>query len=241
MESFTTSSISSRDHSPVTARRVLRWVVPALVIVAAGIALTVALPRLRSLAGRRNGDSAADGALEERVAALEARLRRSESAAASPTLGVSHTVVPTATEPPLQEGEQLPRSTRVPQKGRSADEDVVQNEYFDSLDVRLATEAPDPAWSAVTVEKLRAAVHELRPQMSLGAAQCGRSMCRVEATVTDPREAAPVLERFLVAAGPLLPEAIVRDVGEPARRIVYFGRRVGEFPPMEVPPEALGQ
>jgi hypothetical protein len=111
-------------------------------------------------------------------------------------------------------------------------EAALQLVYFGELDARLAAEGRDAVWSAATEERLRTSAHELRPRISLAGAQCGQTLCRAEIAVADLREEAAALDKFISTSTALLPEAVVRDGEQPGGHIVYFARRVGDFPPM---------
>jgi hypothetical protein len=177
-------------------------------------------------------------ALEARVAFLEAHLRRPMGATLQP-----QSAEQAAPAPELSAGETAaaPAAAKLPPPrfgaAAAVDEVALQRAYFGELDARLAAEVRDPAWAAPTEELLRGTSRELRPRISVEAAQCGRSMCRVE-TASDPQEEGPALDRFITATVSLLPEVVVRDGDLPGRRVVYFARKVGEFPAMV--PEAEG-
>jgi hypothetical protein len=115
------------------------------------------------------------------------------------------------------------------------DETALQREYFGDLDVRLGSETRDPLWAAATEERLRSSVRDLRPRITVDNAQCGQTMCRVEATVPDPHEEVAAMDKFLSTSLALFPEAVVRDGEGPGRHVVYFARRGSEFPPMDAP------
>jgi hypothetical protein len=211
----------------------------ALLALALALVAVVLGGRATLVRGGDGGDPARLRALEARVAFLEARLRRLPggpeiaSTASHLTLPAPSPSAPTAAG---EEGTGPLR--RIATKAAAVDEVALQQSYFSELDARLASETRDPLWSAPTEELLRGSAHELRPRISVEAAQCGSSMCRVETSVEDPQEEARALDKFLSATVALLPDAVVREGAQPGRRIVYFSRKSGDFPPMAAEPES---
>jgi hypothetical protein len=188
--------------------------------------------RLRALAGGAD-DSARIRALEERLALFE-KQRRAEPVTRTVAASEPRMVVPVP--PTMGVPEQQPRVARPPAGHPPIDEAAVQREYFGDLDERLGGEARDPDWAAATEERLRTSARDLRPRITVDNAQCGHTMCRVEASVTDAHEDVPAMEKFISSSLALFPEAVIRDGEAPGRHIVYFARKGGEFPPMN-PPE----
>jgi hypothetical protein len=183
-------------------------------------------------------DEARLRSLEARVALLESRLHGPRGFGMPTVEGDPHLVVP---GPPPDSSTPAAALTPAPAARPAAkkvvvDEVALQRSYFGELDARLAGETRDPVWSAPTEELLRGSTRDLRPRLSIDAAQCGQTMCRVE-TTADPQEEARALDKFLAATVALLPEAVVRDGEQPGHRIVYFARKTGDFPPMTVEPE----
>jgi hypothetical protein len=190
------------------------------------------LARGRQAAIVHDSDEARLRAMDQRIAALEARLRMrgGEGTASS---GPSHLLLPA---PPPAVGETTesggPHGPARPLPAAPAiDEVALQRQYFGDLDVRLASEARDPVWSAETEEKLRA-VHELRPRISVESARCGQTMCRVETRTAEAKDDTAALNNFIEKTVSLLPEAVVADGEAPGHHVVYFARRGAEFPPM---------
>jgi hypothetical protein len=180
-------------------------------------------------------DSARMRALEARLATLEKQRPRSEVVTRTLTASEPRIVVPVA---PGAGAEEPPaRPTKGPRAAVPVDEAAVQREYFGDLDVRLGSETRDPVWAAATEEKLRNSVRELRPRVTVDNAQCAQTMCRVEASVPDPREDVAAMDRFISTTLALFPEAVLREGDGPGRHIVYLARKGTEFPPM-TPAEA---
>jgi len=214
----------------VTRRR--RWLWAAGVVAALGV---VAVLRGRFVTSSSNDDSARLRALEARLALLESRK------GATTIIGQSfspetHLSVPPPAAITESEKNDRPAKKSAP-KLTEAQEAELQAEYFGDLDVRLSTELRDPVWAAATEEKLRNLVPDLRPRIDVENPRCGQTMCRVEARIPEVREEAAALEKFLVAAARVLPEAVIRDGDGPGRHIVYFAREGSAFPPMNAPEE----
>jgi hypothetical protein len=211
--------------------RRLGLTVVGLAAVAAAI---VAYVRFRPAPAASGTDSARLRALEARLALLEQQ-RRTGPMTVPVAPSEPHVMVPVA---PSSVPDEAPTKATRPGAARAAasvDEVALQREYFGDLDVRLGTETRDPVWAAATEERLRNSVREMRPRLTLDNAQCGQSMCRVEAAVTDPHEDAAAMEKFLSSSLALFPEAVLRDGEGPGRHIVYFARKGSEFPPMSKP------
>ena len=192
---------------------------------------------------RQSSSSEADRirALEARLALLEKQGHRPPVLPRGSETPQSHLVVPVS--PVARTGEERPATNEKVDRGKNVaavDEVALQREYFADLDVQLAGETRDPAWAAPTEERLRNSVHDLRPRISVDNAQCGQTMCRVEATVSDPHDDAAALDKFISTSLALLPEAVIRDGDGPGHHVVYFARKGSEFPAMNVP-EARSQ
>jgi hypothetical protein len=180
-------------------------------------------------------ESARIRALEARLALLE-KQRSGDSRALPPPAGASDPRLVVPVPPGTVAAEPQAKPVRGPLGPAPAiDETALQREYFGDLDVRLGSETRDPLWAAATEERLRSSVRDLRPRITVDNAQCGQTMCRVEATVPDPHEEVAAMDKFLSTSLALFPEAVVRDGEGPGRHVVYFARRGSEFPPMDAP------
>lgn len=213
-----------------TSRRT--WLVVLGVALLAGASIYL-LARGRDAAVVHRNDEARLRVMDERIAALEARLRAGSGGAVTST-GPSHLVLPApppaeVSETPVPAGPGRPGHRQAPPP--PPDEVALQRQYFGDLDVRLASEARDPVWSEQTEEKLRS-VHDLRPRISVENARCGQTMCRVETRAAEVKDDAAALNNFIQSTGAVLPEAVVADGETPGHHIVYFARRGTEFPPM---------
>jgi hypothetical protein len=198
----------------------------AIGLAAAAIGVSLLRPRSQSPAAGDQSDRMR--ALEARVALLERQARQARAfPAASEVSG--RLVVPVA---PGADADAPAPTARTHALPSPVDEVAIQREYFGDLDVRLASESRDPVWSAATEEKLRGSAHELRPRITVDKAQCGETMCRVEATVPEPREDVAAVNKFLAVSLHEMPEAMVRDGDGPGRHVVYFARQGSGFPPM---------
>lgn len=223
----------------MTASR-LSWVVLGVGALALAGAAGLVLWRGRAAAPVSDAHLARMRALEARVALLEARrLGRTLGTPPDSRGGREpRLVVPVAPEEARATGSD-PRPAAAPPAVSAQvalDEAAVEREYFGELDARLAAETRDPVWSAATEERLRGSTEDLRSIISVDAARCGSSLCRVDTTVVQPQEEAQALNRFLSAAIAVLPDAVVREGDQPGRRIVYFARHPDVIPPM-LPPE----
>jgi hypothetical protein len=205
---------------------------------AAVVVAIVVYARLRP-APAASDDSARMRALEARIALLEKQRSRSGAPEGTVWAREPRVLVPVppaavAAEPPAKP------ATGPTGSAPAIDEAAVQREYFGDLDVRLGTETRDPTWAAATEERLRSSVRDLRPRISVDNAQCGQTMCRVEASVADPREDSTAMDRFLSTSLALFPEVVIRDGEGPGRHVVYFARKGSAFPPMN-PPDVVAQ
>jgi hypothetical protein len=180
-------------------------------------------------------------ALESRVALLEARLRLSGGRSRLGGGSEPHLVVPAPGPVPSTDTEAPAEAATAKTVARPVElnEAALRQAYFGELDARLASESRDPVWAVATEEKLRGSAQDLRPRIDIEGAQCGQTLCRVEALVPEPRDEAVALNQFVSASLGALPEAVIRDGDGPGRHVVYFARKGNEFPPMEPPPEGL--
>jgi hypothetical protein len=205
-----------------------------LLLIALGLAAVVgSFVALRSLVARRSTDDANRiKALEARLERLEKQGYRSQVITRSLNSAEGHLALPAAAAGVAADHGSGAAAAARPKPPTVIDEVALQREYFGDLDVQLAGETRDPVWSAATEEKLRESAHDLRPRITVDNAQCGQTMCRVAATVPDPREDSAALDKFITASLDLLPEVVVHNGDGPGRHIVYFARQGSGFPPM---------
>jgi len=173
-------------------------------------------------------------ALEVRVAALEATVRRQSAAGAVASEPRVHLIEPPVVE---MDGSQRVERPAKPSVAKTVEvnEAAALAEYFGELDSRLGAEGRDATWAASTEENFRTTASETRPKIGVENPRCGQTMCRVETAVQDLREDSAALEKFITGAVAYMAEAVVRDGAAPGRHVVYFARKGVEFPPMNSP------